>query len=86
LLLLEEQSIRLLSVELLELLGLTRREAEVLLWVVKDKSNAEIAKLLSCSAGTVKKHLEHIYSKLGVETRVAAVMEALKRLGIFDQQ
>lgn len=86
LLLLEEQSIRPLSIELLELLGLTRREAEVLLWVAKDKSNAEIATLLSCSAGTVKKHLEHIYSKLGVQTRVAAIMEALQRLGVLNQQ
>jgi DNA-binding CsgD family transcriptional regulator len=86
LLLLEEQTIRPLSIELLELLGLTRREAEVLFWVVKDKNNAEIATLLSCSAGTVKKHLEHIYSKLGVQTRVAAAMQALQKLGVLNQQ
>lgn len=84
LLLLEEQRIHSLSVELLELLGLTRREAEILFWVVKDKSNAEIAMLLSCSDGTVKKHLERIYKKLDVQTRIAAVMTALQKLGVFN--
>lgn len=85
LLLLEEQKIYSLSVELLELLGLTRREAEVLFWVVKNKTNAEIAMLLNCSDGTVKKHLEHIYQKLDVQNRVAAVMAALQKLGILNQ-
>ena len=84
LLLLEEQNIRSLSVELLELLGLTRREAEVLFWVAKDKGNAEIAKLLSCSEGTVKKHLEHVYQKLDVQTRIAAFMTALQKLGMLN--
>jgi DNA-binding CsgD family transcriptional regulator len=84
LLLLEEQKIRSLSVELLELLGLTKREAEVLFWVAQDKSNAEIAALLSCSDGTVKKHLEHIYQKLNVQTRMAAAMTAFRKLGIVN--
>lgn len=84
LLLLEEQKIRSLSIELLELLGLTKREAEVLFWVAQDKNNSEIATLLKCRDGTVKKHLEHVYQKLNVQTRMAAVMTALRKLGILN--
>jgi DNA-binding CsgD family transcriptional regulator len=61
----------------------TRREAEVLFWISKDKSNVNIAKLLVCSEGTVRKHLENIYKKLGVQTRIGAVMFALERLGLL---
>ncbi len=83
LLLLEERELQSLSISSLELLGLTKREAEVLFWVAKDKSNAAIAKVLGCSRGTVRKHLEHIHQKLGVQTRTAAVMVALERLGLL---
>ncbi|WP_042342560.1 helix-turn-helix transcriptional regulator [Calothrix sp. PCC 7507] len=83
LLLLEEKILHSLSAELLELLGLTKREAEVLFWVTQDKSDKEIATILNLSAGTIKKHLEHIYQKLGVQTRIAAVMYALKSLGML---
>ncbi|HEY9609372.1 helix-turn-helix transcriptional regulator [Allocoleopsis sp.] len=83
LLLLEEQQFESFSAASLELIGLTKREAEVLFWTAKDKSNAEIAQLLGCSTGTVRKHLEHIYEKLGVQTRTAAVMLALERLGLI---
>lgn len=71
------------SIESLQILGLTKREAEVLCSISNDKGNAEIAKLLNCSLGTVKKHLEHIYDKLQVQTRTAAVMKALQQVGIF---
>ncbi|MEP6589168.1 MAG: helix-turn-helix transcriptional regulator, partial [Polaromonas sp.] len=57
--------------------GLTQREAEVMDWLACGKTDAEIAALLSISPRTVQKHLEHIYVKLGVETRTAAVMRAL---------
>ncbi|WP_232229864.1 helix-turn-helix transcriptional regulator [Polaromonas glacialis] len=57
--------------------GLTQREAEVMHWLACGKTDAEIAALLSISPRTVQKHLEHIYVKLGVETRTAAVMRAL---------
>jgi DNA-binding CsgD family transcriptional regulator len=67
----------------LEMLGLTKREAEVLFWVAKDQSTQKIAKRLEMSDRTVKKHLEHIYEKFGVQTRLAAVMYALNQLGIF---
>ncbi|MDF0652471.1 MAG: LuxR C-terminal-related transcriptional regulator [Nitrospira sp.] len=57
-------------------LGLTNREAEVLSWVVQGKTNEEIGHILGCHLHTVKKHLERIYMKLGVENRTAAAMMA----------
>jgi DNA-binding CsgD family transcriptional regulator len=54
--------------------GLTPREGEVMHWLSYGKTDADIAALLSISPRTVHKHLEHIYVKLGVETRTAAVM------------
>ncbi len=83
-LLLEEHSLPHLSVAALERIGLTKREAEILFWVAKDKSNGEIAKLLNCREGTVRKHIEHLHQKLGVQTRTAAVVVALKRLGLVQ--
>lgn len=59
-------------------LGLTRREADVLLWIARGKSNAEIGGSLCISPRTVKKHLEHIFRKLGVKTRLAAAVRAGK--------
>jgi DNA-binding NarL/FixJ family response regulator len=51
---------------------LTAREREVLQWVWGGKSNGDIGRLIHCSEGTVKKHLQHIFAKLGVETRTSA--------------
>ena len=82
--LLQEQKLPSFSIASLELLGLTKREAEVLFWVTKDKSNSGIAKVLGCCEGTVRKHLEHIHRKLGVQTRTAAVMVAWERLGLLE--
>lgn len=56
---------------------LTLREGEVMRWLSCGKTDAEIAALLAISPRTVQKHLEHIYVKLGVETRTAAVMRSL---------
>lgn len=56
---------------------LTARERDVLQWLASGKTDADIAALLSISPRTVHKHLEHIYVKLGVETRTAAVMRFL---------
>jgi len=56
---------------------LTPREGDVMHWLSRGKTDAEIAALLSISPRTVHKHLEHVYVKLGVETRTAAVMRAL---------
>jgi DNA-binding CsgD family transcriptional regulator len=83
-LLLEEIHTDGFLVKSLAMLGLTKREAEVLFWVAKDQSTPEIAKGLGMSQRTVKKHLEHIYSKFGVQTRLAAVMYALEKLGIVN--
>ena len=60
------------SVERLIGLGLTPREAEILIWVARGKTTAEIATILASTTGTVSKHLEHIYAKLGVENRTSA--------------
>ena len=60
--------------------ALTTREAEVLHWVVQGKINRDIADILGASPATVKKHLERIHAKLGVETRTAAAAMALGRL------
>ncbi|SFB69278.1 regulatory protein, luxR family [Polaromonas sp. OV174] len=56
---------------------LTQRETEVMHWLACGKTDADIAALLAISPRTVQKHLEHVYVKLGVETRTAAVMRAL---------
>ncbi len=58
-------------------LGLTRREVEVLTWVTDGKTNAEIGLILGTSPRTVQKHLEHVFEKLGVETRTGAVVRVL---------
>lgn len=58
---------------------LTPREGDVMHWLSRGKTDAEIAALLEISPRTVHKHLEHVYVKLGVETRTAAVMRALER-------
>jgi DNA-binding CsgD family transcriptional regulator len=52
--------------------GLTVREAEVLRWIAQGKTNKEIATILGMQPGTVKKHVEHLFEKLGVENRTAA--------------
>ncbi|MGX7708429.1 response regulator [Methylobacterium sp. Gmos1] len=62
-------------------LGLTQREAEVLLWVSRGKASRDIGAILSLSPRTVTKHLEQIYAKLGVENRTSAsalVVRALR--------
>jgi len=56
---------------------LTEREIEVLRWVSCGKTNKDIGDILQLSPRTVNKHLEHIYIKLGVETRTAATSVAL---------
>ena len=56
---------------------LTHREAEVLYWLAKGKTNRDIGDILGSSPATVKKQLEHVYEKLGVETRTAAASIAI---------
>lgn len=64
----------------LEKLGLTPREAEVLFWVARGKTNDEIATVLGIGLTTVKKHLESTFAKLGVENRTSAAAMALETL------
>ena len=59
---------------------LTAREAEVLYWVVKGKINRDIADIVGSSPATVKKHLERVFAKLGVETRTSAAGMAMTRI------
>ncbi|WP_418321440.1 response regulator [Piscinibacter sakaiensis] len=65
--------------------GLTAREAEVLYWLAKGKTNRDIGDILGTSPATVKKQLEHVYQKLGVETRTAAASLAMNRVGALGQ-
>ncbi|HEY0905739.1 MAG TPA: response regulator transcription factor [Methylophilus sp.] len=55
-----------------KLFQLTKRESEVLYWTVKGKTNKDIGEILGTSPRTINKHLEHVFQKLGVETRTAA--------------
>jgi DNA-binding NarL/FixJ family response regulator len=64
-----------------ERLGITAREAEVLLWTAQGKSNGDIATILQMSEKTVKQHLGNVFEKLGVESRTAASLRALEVLG-----
>ena len=68
------------SAEPLQSPGLTPREAEVLLWVAQGKTNGEAGIILAMSEATVRKHLEHIFAKLGVENRTAACLRAIEIL------
>jgi DNA-binding NarL/FixJ family response regulator len=61
-------------------LGITAREAEVLLWVAQGKSNADVASILGMSEKTAKQHLGSVFEKLGVENRNAASMRAVEVL------
>ncbi len=61
-------------------LQLTSREAEVLLWISRGKSNREIGTILSISPRTVNKHLEQVFIKLGVENRASATARAVRAL------
>jgi len=60
-------------------LGLTVREAEILMWISRGKTNKEVGLILGSSPRTINKHLEHIFEKLGVATRAAAVSMVLQR-------
>jgi DNA-binding response OmpR family regulator/DNA-binding CsgD family transcriptional regulator len=68
----------------LQAFKLTMREAEVLYWVVKGKTNRDIGDILGSSPATVKKHLEHVFEKLGVETRNAAASLAMKKVRLLS--
>ena len=58
---------------------LTEREVEILGLLATGKSNRDLAKKLYVSEATIKSHLAHIYSKLDVDTRAAAVARAIEQ-------
>jgi len=62
-------------------LNVTAREAEIVSWVLQGKTNPEMSIILGIQLTTVKKHLESIFTKLGVENRTALVSLALQKLG-----
>lgn len=68
---------------LIHLFKLTKREAEVLYWTIKGKTSRDVGDILGSSPRTVNKHLEHVFVKLGVETRTAAASLAASRLREF---
>jgi DNA-binding NarL/FixJ family response regulator len=72
------------SAEPLLKLGLTPRAAEALLWLAQGKTNSDIATILGITESTVKKHVQEIFEKLGVETRGAAAVRALEVLNTGD--
>ncbi len=61
--------------------GLTDRESELLYWLARGKSNREMGIIFSISARTVDKHLQHVFDKMDVENRHAAVVQALQAIG-----
>lgn len=69
------------AVDLATRFGLTAREAEVLLWLSRGKTNRDISDIVGMAPRTVNKHLEHIFAKLNVETRAAATAIAIQASG-----
>jgi DNA-binding CsgD family transcriptional regulator/PAS domain-containing protein len=78
--LLLRETVRRLDPSALQSLGLTNREAEVLLWLSQGKSNYEIAIILTTKVRTIAKHLERVFAKLMVENRTAAAHAAMELL------
>ena len=66
------------TIEAFASLQLTPREAEVLFWISRGKSNHDIAVILGAKTSTICKHVEHILGKLNVENRTTAVVVALE--------
>jgi DNA-binding NarL/FixJ family response regulator len=64
----------------LNMASLTPRETEVLSWIAKGKTNRDVGDILGLSPRTVNKHLEHVFEKLGVETRAAAAALASREM------
>jgi DNA-binding CsgD family transcriptional regulator len=79
LLFLDEDSMEMPAEQLAQL-GLSQRETEILGWIVLGKTNPEIALILSISVRTIHKHVEHIYLKLDVENRHAAISLAFQAI------
>ena len=70
------------QLELLQDLGLTPQESLIMHWLIQGKRDSEIAQILNSKTRTVEKHVQHIFARLGVETRTAAALVALERTAI----
>jgi len=78
----KEPSVESDPLEIFQYYGLTPREIELFSWLTHGKTNPEIGIILNIRPGTVTKHLDNIYTKLGVCSRTAAVVWFL---GIMHQ-
>lgn len=82
--LLREESDEAQIEALMNIFKLTNRESEVLYWATKGKTSRDIGDILGSSPRTVNKHLEHVFVKLGVETRTAAASMAAGKLRMLN--
>jgi DNA-binding CsgD family transcriptional regulator len=73
-----------ISTTVLQKLGLTRREAEVMSLIITKKTDRQIAEQLTINLRTVQKHSENIYRKLAVDHRTAAMIKVINLLGITE--
>lgn len=80
------EEVRPVSPASLRPLGLTLRQAEVLSLAAAGQSTDEIADAIFISPSTVRKHFEHIYERLGVHSRAAAVSVALEMAGNLSRE
>ena len=85
LILMREESQALIVASMQEKFSLTIKEAEVVYWMVHGKTNRQIGAILDCSHRTVDKHVEHVFEKLGVETRTAAIGIVMKKVKFPSQ-
>jgi DNA-binding NarL/FixJ family response regulator len=72
-----------LSTDSFRLIGLSKRESEILFYLIEGQTNKAIAQQLNRQPATIKKHLEGIYAKLGVHDRTQAIAVALAQLGMI---
>lgn len=82
--LLLEPGMRTIGASVLRDLGLTPREADVLHLIVRGHSNDDVARELAISPRTVHKHVEHVFGKLGVGSRVEAVATVWAAVGLHE--
>jgi DNA-binding CsgD family transcriptional regulator len=85
-LLLREERPTKVKLESFKPCSLSSREAQVLEWVSQGKTNKEIGVILEVSPRTVQKHLEHIYQKMGVESRTGAAAKAFEIASTASKQ
>jgi DNA-binding NarL/FixJ family response regulator len=75
----QQQDEIIIRIEIASDIALTERETDVLRLLLEGRANKEIANSLGISVRTVKFHLDNLYSKIGVNSRVEAVVFALQR-------